>query len=115
VFGERLSGCSIDDFDIDRYRDEYISAKPSQKDDTFIGRFIIAAMAQKSMVTNRIYKSGNKLAGYSIDYAEKGFRGIRDYARLLKRNAIQDINDAAEDLASYMDGGKDSKRGDDSR
>ena len=115
AFGERLSGCSIDDFDIDRYRDEYLSAEESKKDDTFIGRFIIAAMAQKSMVTNRIYKSGNKLAGYSIDYAEKGFRGIRDYARLLKRNAIQDISDAAEDLATIIDDSDDIKREDKSR
>ena len=49
-----------------------------KKDDTFLGRFILAALAQKSMVTNKIYKSGNKLAGYSVDYREKGFKGIRD-------------------------------------
>jgi hypothetical protein len=36
------------------------------------------------MVTNKIYSSGNKLAGYSIDYKKKGFRGIRAYKKLLK-------------------------------
>ena len=30
-----------------------------KKDRTFLGRFIIAALAQKSMVTNRIFQSGN--------------------------------------------------------
>ena len=42
-------------------------------------------MAQKSMVTNKIYKSGSLLAGFSIDYAEKGFRGIRDYWKLIEQ------------------------------
>ena len=54
------------------------------KSKTLIGRFILAAMSQKSMVTNRIYRSGNRAAGYSIDIGGKGFRGIKDYARLLQ-------------------------------
>ena len=83
AFGEELSGCTIDDFDIDRYQDEYIAADPDAKDDTFLGKFILAALSQKSMVTNRIFKSGNKLAGYSIDYRKKGFRGNRDFLRLV--------------------------------
>lgn len=103
AFGERLSGRIIDDFDIDRYREEYISAKSSEKDDTFLGRFIIAAMAQKSMVTNRIFKSGNKLAGYSIDYETKGLGGIRDYFRLLKKNTEFEINDLAEDMSALAE------------
>ena len=36
------------------------------------------------MVTNKIFKSGNLLAGFSVDYAEKGFRGIKDYMRLIE-------------------------------
>ena len=40
-------------------------------------------MAQKSMVTNKIFTSGNLLAGFSVDFLEKGFRGIRDYRALL--------------------------------
>jgi hypothetical protein len=51
-----------------------------------IGRFILAALAQKSMVTNRIFRSGNLLAGFSIDFGDKGFSGMRDYMSLVKRS-----------------------------
>ena len=37
------------------------------------------------MVTNQIFQSGNKLAGYSIEYSSKGFKGIRDFRKLLNR------------------------------
>ena len=36
------------------------------------------------MVTNRIWKTGNLLAGYSVDYRQKGFRGIRDFRKLIE-------------------------------
>lgn len=65
ALGEKLSGQKIPDFDLNRYQGEYIEA--ADKDNTFLGRFITAALAQKSMVTHHIYQSGNKLAGYSID------------------------------------------------
>ncbi len=65
AFGEKLSGCVIEDFDMNKYQDEYISASKDEKDNTFIGKFIQAALAQKGMVTNAIYKSGNILAGFS--------------------------------------------------
>ena len=84
AFGENLSGCEIEDFDVNKYKDEYLNADKDCKNNTVLGRFILAAMSQKSMVTNRIYKSGNRAAGYSIDVNEKGFRGIKDYARLLQ-------------------------------
>ena len=42
-------------------------------------------MAHKSMVTNAIFRSGNLLAGFSVDFSKKGFRGIRDYRRLLEQ------------------------------
>ena len=84
AFGEKLSGCSIDDFEIAAYEDQYIQAAKDDKDKTFIGKFILAAMAQKSMVTNKIYKSGNVMAGISIDYDEKGFKGIRDFIKLVE-------------------------------
>ena len=84
ALGEELSGCAIDDFDMDRYQKEYLSAKEKDKDDTFLGRFFLAALSQKSMVTNRIFKSGNKLAGYSIEYDKYGFHGDLDFKRLLK-------------------------------
>ena len=84
ALGEELSGREIDDFDLERYQDEYMSADSDKKDDTFLGRFILAALSQKSMVTNRIFKSGSKLAGYSIDYKKKGFSGNRDFFRLIR-------------------------------
>ena len=38
AFGEKLSGCVIDDFDVNRYRDEYLNAADSSKNDT--GRYV---------------------------------------------------------------------------
>ena len=86
AFGETLSGTEIPDFDVDAYRDEYTGADEEHRDGTFLGRFILAALSQKSMVTNRIYSSGNLLAGFSVDFKEKGFRGIRDFRKLVKNN-----------------------------
>lgn len=84
-FGEKLSGHEIEAFSLDKYSEEYINSDESNKNNTFIGKFVIAALAQKSMVTNKIFKSGNKLAGYSVDYIERGFKGIRDYIRLVEQ------------------------------
>ena len=67
---------------MDLFRSEYESASPEQKDDTGLGRFIIAALAQKSMVTNRVYRTGSLLAGYSMEYDGKNV-GIKDYLKLL--------------------------------
>jgi hypothetical protein len=86
ALGEELSGQKIDDFDLERYQEEYLRADESVRDDTFLGRFILAALSQKSMVTNRIFTSGSKLAGYSVDYRRHGFGGNRDYRRLIKQN-----------------------------
>lgn len=63
AFGEELSGQKIADFDIDRYQKEYTDASGDEKSDTYIGRFTDAAIAHKGMVTDNIYKSGNRLAG----------------------------------------------------
>lgn len=81
---EKLSGQSIKDFDIAEYQEEYKNAAEDQKDNTFLGQFILAALRQKSMVTNRIYKSGNNLAGFSVEYSKSGLRGIEDYFALAK-------------------------------
>ncbi len=70
ALGEKLSGQAIPDFELEQYQGEYTSA--ADKDNTFLGRFITAALAQKSMVTHHIYQSGNKLAGYSIEANKKG-------------------------------------------
>lgn len=78
-----LSGHLVPDFDIDGYAEEYRSAAPEDKDDTFLGRFILASLAQKSMITNKIFKSGNLLAGFSVDYDKHGAAGIRDYLMLV--------------------------------
>ena len=84
ALGEKLSGTVIPDFDQSLFTEGYRAAAKEEKDDTLLGRYIIAALAQKSMVTNRIYKSGNLLAGYSVDYAEKGFKGIKDFMKLVE-------------------------------
>lgn len=60
-----------------------MSASKKERDDTFLGKFIIAAMAQKSMVTHEIFKSGNMLAGFSVEYDLKHFKGIKDFRRLI--------------------------------
>jgi hypothetical protein len=49
----------------------------------YVGLRLYAGLAQKSMVTNAVFRSGSLLAGFSVDFAEKGFRGIRDYRKLL--------------------------------
>ena len=85
AFGEKLSGCEIPDFDLKCYQQEYLDAPEDGKDDTFLGKFILAALAQKSMVTNKIFRSGNLRAGISVDVSVKGFRGIRDFYRLVSK------------------------------
>ena len=82
--GERIAGEPLEPFDEQRYNLEYIDSSDSEKDKTFLGRFFVAALAQKSMVTHEIFASGNSLAGRSIDYNEKGFAGIQDYFLLVK-------------------------------
>ena len=86
ALGEKLSGREIEAFDLDRYQEEYKNASDDDKDKTFLGQFILAALAQKSMVTNRIFSSGNKLAGYSIDDRKKARKGIKAYRKLIKKD-----------------------------
>ena len=83
-FGEKLSGQEIPEFDLGQYQKEYMQASKDEKDDTFLGQFFLAALAQKSMVTNKIFKSKNLLAGFSVEYLEKGFQGIRDFRKLVE-------------------------------
>ena len=86
-FAEELSGKSIPDFDVSSYVGEYKKSAQEEKDNTFLGKFILAALSQKSMVTNKIYSSGNLLAGISVDYNSQGLGGIKDYFRLAKESA----------------------------
>ena len=84
AFAERLSGKPVDDLQLMRFREEYLEAAAEEKDGTFLGQFFIAALAQKSMVTNRIFRSGSLLAGISVEYEEKGFKGMQDFRKLLR-------------------------------
>ncbi len=61
AFGEELSGQTIEDHKIDKYFAEYTGS--TNKDETFIGKFIKGAIAHKGMVISEISRSGNKLAG----------------------------------------------------
>ena len=83
--GEKISGRQIVDFDIQKYQGEYLRSEKKDRGSTYLGKFFLAAMAQKSMVTDKIFKSGNLLAGFSIDYHQSGFRGIRDYLMLVEQ------------------------------
>lgn len=84
AFGEGLSKRAIEDFDESRYEEEYMAAAEDAREDTYLGRFFLAAMAQKSMVTSRIFRSKNRLAGVSIDFDAKGFKGIKDFRKLVE-------------------------------
>ena len=81
ALGEKLSGHTIEPFDLNKYQEEYASAPNDKKEATFLGAFFRAAMRQKSMVTKAIFESGSKLAGYSLEY--KGRRGMKEYRELL--------------------------------
>lgn len=81
-FAEELSGKEIPDFDTGLYVDDY----GEKKENSFLGRFILASLSQKSMVTNKIFTSKNLLAGFSIDYKRNGFAGIKDYIRLVSES-----------------------------
>ena len=84
AFGESLSGQAIPDFDESEYKEEYLSADKGGKDSTVLGQYILAALKQKSMVTNKIARSKNPLAGISVEYDGKRLPGIRDYLKLIK-------------------------------
>ena len=83
AFGEELSGREIVDFELGAYEQEYVNAPEDAKGDTFLGKFILAALAQKGMFVNRVWSSGNPIAGRSIDYSAKGFAGIKDFLPLI--------------------------------
>lgn len=79
AFGEGISGQEIVAFDEARYLDEYKGVSEAGKDDTFIGRIVLGALSQKSVVTNRIYRTGNRLAGRSIEVSDGVFKGMSAY------------------------------------
>ncbi len=63
ALGERLSGMEIETFDIEKFKNEYKNAHEFDKNDTYLGRFIFHAIRHKNMVADKIYESGNRLAG----------------------------------------------------
>ncbi|MCR5748056.1 MAG: hypothetical protein K6G03_10145 [Lachnospiraceae bacterium] len=98
ALGEKLSGNEIPAFDINKYQSEYIIASMKDKKDTFLGKFINAAMIQKSMVTHEIFISGNLLAGISVDVRNKGIKGIK---------GIKDYLILLEEMKETLNNGKD--------
>ena len=64
-FGEELSGKEIPDFDLEKYVDEFVRSNKRNRNNTFLAKFIMGAIAHKGMVTNEIFKSGNLLAGFT--------------------------------------------------
>ena len=81
AFACELAGKQIKDFNVKAYPDEYIAAE--NKKETPFNLFMLHALKQKSLVTNRIYKSGNKLAGYSVEYNGNSLKGLKDYWALI--------------------------------
>ena len=88
AFASELAGKPVADFDTKKYVNNYLSAK--DRNETEFNSFILHALKQKSMVTNRIYKSKNKLAGYSIEYNGNSLKGLKDYWKLIEHE-IKDI------------------------
>ena len=66
ALGERLFGETIPDFDPVRYQKEYTEANENDRWHTWLGLYIQAALSQKSMVTEKIVASGNRLAGKTV-------------------------------------------------
>ncbi|MBR4456303.1 MAG: hypothetical protein IKS32_08765, partial [Solobacterium sp.] len=88
ALGESITGSEIRPFDLMQYQKEFISAPEDQKyNDTYLGRFFTAALAQKAMVASRVAATGSKLMGIAAHDARKGFREIGDY-----RKAVENRN-----------------------
>ena len=61
--GERLSGEAIPVFDPAKYQKEYTETSAGDRWNTWLGKYVQAALSQKKMVTEKIIASGNPLAG----------------------------------------------------
>ncbi len=93
AFGEKLSGCEIPAFDLEKWQEEYIQAEEGKKNETFLGRFILAALLQKSMVTEKIYRSGNRLAGKSIGLNLSGFERAVDFLNSIMDSVKEELDE----------------------
>lgn len=85
ALGKRLSGHELEPFSIETHESEYLSATGDEKDSSFLGRYFIAALAQKSMVTHAVFESGNLIAGFSVDFSKRGLAGIKDFWKIKGR------------------------------
>ena len=52
--GEKISGIALPDFDLEQIQVDYMETAEENRENTFLGRFIPAALAQKAMVTGQI-------------------------------------------------------------
>lgn len=67
---------------------EYLACSAKAREQTMLGRFFRHAMAQKSLVTNRVWKSGNRLCGRSIEMGEGLFGVLADYRALIEGGGV---------------------------
>lgn len=84
--GEKLSGEKIEEFDVNKFQQEYIESDSTIRQKTFLGLLFRATLSQKSMVTSRIFRSKNLLAGFSKDYIGGRLKGIKDFWDLIGNN-----------------------------
>ena len=73
--GERLSGEAMPDFDPQKYQKEYTETDVNDRWNTWLGKYIQAALSQKEMVTEEIIASGNPLAGKPLVLKKSLFSG----------------------------------------
>lgn len=79
----KISGHIVEPFDITRFQSEYVEASNDLRPETALGRFFVGAIRHKSMVTHRIFESGNMLAGYSVDLSDPRIKNIDDIRNIL--------------------------------
>lgn len=91
-FGEELSGEQIEDFDINKYQEEYKKANTTKRTETGLSKFVVAAIKQKKLVTENIYASKNLLAGKSIDSSYSSLKKLKEFFEIIQRE-IKEVND----------------------
>lgn len=67
ALAERLTGEAVPDFSETAYEREYVCAPAEEREQTAPGRFLHAALAQKSLVSRKIFESGNLAAGIVLE------------------------------------------------
>ena len=85
AFAEKLSGNTIEDFDVSKYQEEYRQASEDKKRKTFLGKFFLASILHKGMVTHEIFMSGNTLAGIPSTFRLTDLRKPEDVGRMIQR------------------------------